>query len=86
MVMADARWRRIAVLAATALGVLLTAGLGLWQLDRAAVEILGAVQGYGRADASPPPAAHLTDAPTTEIETAPVRACEGRPRLLGPGI
>jgi len=35
MVMADARWRRIAVLAATALGVLLTAGLGLWQLDRA---------------------------------------------------
>jgi hypothetical protein len=50
------------------------------------LEILGAVQGHGGADASAPPAAYLTDAPTTEIETAPVRACEGRPRLYDPGV
>ena len=36
MVNADPRWRRIVVLAATVAGVLLTARLGLWQLDRAA--------------------------------------------------
>ena len=35
MVMANARSRRIAVLVATIAGVLLTAGLGLWQLHRA---------------------------------------------------
>lgn len=36
MVKTDARWRQIAVLVATLAGVLLTARLGLWQLDRAA--------------------------------------------------